>query len=567
MSGKVISGSKSGQRYLTESEEEELVSFILETAKIGFPRTRKEVLSLVQIAVNQKGKNVTVSSGWWEGFKKRHSEISLRTTEQLANNRAAACTLDVLSNYFDLLEQTVLDNDLVSKPNQIFNCDETGMPLNPKFPKGIVAKGIKHPRAVTTGNKTQMTVLACCNAAGYCLPPFVLFDRKCLRPAMCDGEVPGTMYGLSDSGWITSELFDLWFVHHFLPHAPAARPLLLLLDGHSSHYNPSVISKAAEEKVIIFCLPPHSSHETQPLDKGPFGPLKTSWKEVCRKFLADNPGKVVSRFTFSKLFGEAWMHSMTLKNIQAGFKCTGIYPLKRDMIVPLVKDTTTSTLAQRTGLKFIPLYSPVRQQRRSAVPEFTQEEELRFQRRFEEGYDIDSDNRYNSWKEMHQSSNDVNPEANLGSPLSHDITLVNSDMATHSLVPAFNPYMYPSCTPDTFQVVVPVFNCQSQKSICNDYTMLPFLYVPPKQFEHPANLQRSSTLSKVINEERPVPFCKLPVIPPKHSGKVLTSEENLRAIEEKERKKQEELRKRDERKEKRSKIVDIPIHVIAFISH
>ena len=205
---------------------------------------------------------------------------------------------------------------------------------------------------------------------------------------MCDGEVPGTMYGLSDSGWITSELFDLWFVHHFLPHAPAARPLFLLLDGHSSHYNPSVISKAAEEKVIIFCLPPHSSHETQPLDKGPFGPLKTSWKEVCRKFLADNPGKVVSRFTFSKLFGEAWMHSMTLKNIQAGFKCTGIYPLKRDMIVPLVKDTTTSTLAQRTGLKFIPLYSPVRQQRRSTVPEFTQEEELRFQRRFEEGYDM-----------------------------------------------------------------------------------------------------------------------------------------------------------------------------------
>ena len=47
-----MSCSKSGQRYLTESEEEEFVSFILETAKIGFPKTRMEVLSLVQIAVN-----------------------------------------------------------------------------------------------------------------------------------------------------------------------------------------------------------------------------------------------------------------------------------------------------------------------------------------------------------------------------------------------------------------------------------------------------------------------------------------------------------------------------------
>ena len=63
-----------------------------------------------------------------------------------------------------------------------------------------------------------------------------------------------------------------------------------------------------------------------------------------------------------------------------------------------------------------------------------------------------------------------------------------------------------------------------------------FSYVPPKQFEHPANLQWSSTFSKVINEERPVLFCKLPVAPPKHSGKVLTSEENLRDIEKKDRK-------------------------------
>ena len=77
----------------------------------------------------------------------------------------------------------------------------------------------------------------------------MVFDRKALKPELCEGEVSGTMYGLSDSGWINSELFELWFMHHFLPHAPAARPLLLLLDGHSSHYNPAVIRKAAEEKL------------------------------------------------------------------------------------------------------------------------------------------------------------------------------------------------------------------------------------------------------------------------------------------------------------------------------
>ena len=68
------------------------------------------------------------------------------------------------------------------------------------------------------------------------------------------------IYALSESGWITAKIFDDWFHNHFLCYAPPVRPILLMLDGHSSHYNPSIIESAAEEGVIIFCLPPpHNS--------------------------------------------------------------------------------------------------------------------------------------------------------------------------------------------------------------------------------------------------------------------------------------------------------------------
>ena len=103
-----------------------------------------------------------------------------------------------------------------------------GMPLDPTPQKVITTKGNKHGRTITTGNKAQITILACCNASGYVLPPFVTYDRKALKAEMYDGEVSGTMYGLSDSGWITSELFDLWFLHHFCP--------MLLLQGHHSFF-------------------------------------------------------------------------------------------------------------------------------------------------------------------------------------------------------------------------------------------------------------------------------------------------------------------------------------------
>jgi len=46
------------------------------------------------------------------------------------------------------------------------------------------------------------------------------------------------------------------------------------MDGHSSHYSPAAICLAAEQEVILLTLPPNTTHVTQPLDKGCFGPLK-----------------------------------------------------------------------------------------------------------------------------------------------------------------------------------------------------------------------------------------------------------------------------------------------------
>ena len=130
------------------------------------------------------------------------------------------------------------------------------------------------PSYITSGDKAQVTVLGC--ASGYAIPPFVVFDRMTLNPKMHEGEVPGALYGLCHSGWMNKEFFNYWFLHHFLEYSPI-RPLILLLDGHSSHYCPETIKLAAEKRIILFALPPHTTHITQPLDRGCFAPLKVAW--------------------------------------------------------------------------------------------------------------------------------------------------------------------------------------------------------------------------------------------------------------------------------------------------
>ena len=55
----------------------------------------------------------------------------------LSQARGKATDLEVLENYFDLLQTTMTEHDLLDKPCQIFNIDESGFPLAPKPPKGI----------------------------------------------------------------------------------------------------------------------------------------------------------------------------------------------------------------------------------------------------------------------------------------------------------------------------------------------------------------------------------------------------------------------------------------------
>ena len=279
VSGKVVHGVKPGPRpYLTSEEEKELGTYLKQCAKVGYGKTRRDVLALVQTAASDKGvlRSSRVLEGWWRRFMERQSDLSLRQGDTTAHVRMGAMNQETMDHYFTLLHETLTVHNLLDKPAQIYNIDESGVPFNPRPPKIISAKGrkTKKVRYSSSGRKGQITIVACGNAAGQAIPPMVIYDAAKLNPAWTRGEVPGTKYGLSSNGCINTDLFEGWFLEHFLENAVSARPLFLLLDGHSTHYQPQVIRFAMERSCIILCLPPHTTHESQPLDVGVFAPLK-----------------------------------------------------------------------------------------------------------------------------------------------------------------------------------------------------------------------------------------------------------------------------------------------------
>ena len=159
LSGRVVHGTNIGLKpYLNHEEEQELVDFLVKCSKMGHGKTRNEV---VEVALLKKGVllNSRLSQGWWVCFHQRWPQLSLQKGDLFLVIQEQATTYNVFNDYFNLLDETLTNHGLKDKPSQIYNCDESGMPLQHKMPKVITTKGIKKVRQCSSGNKTQITIL------------------------------------------------------------------------------------------------------------------------------------------------------------------------------------------------------------------------------------------------------------------------------------------------------------------------------------------------------------------------------------------------------------------------
>ena len=435
ISGRAEHEKKPGpEPYLNREEEEDLVNFIEEVAEVGYGRTRKQIKAMVEQTAREKQvlRKQKISDGWFRRFLERQPHLCLRKGDCAAAVRMEAMkNKAALDNYFILLKSILDDYNLGTKPGQIYNMDETGIPLDHRSPRVLAKKGQKKVRYCSTGNKSQVTVVGCINAVGQALPPFVVFDAKNLNMQWCVDEVPGTTYGLSDNGWMDMKLFKGWFIKHFLNLVGSARPVLLLMDGHSSHYNLEAVNLAKESDVILFTLVPHTTHEMQPLDTAVYAPLKTNWQDVCHRYLQSHPGTIITKYQFLQLFSEAWLKTMIPSNIINGFKCCGIYPFNPKAVLDhdpccASKRTDSSSQNSTTPMEDCAGYHHASAESSgnvedAAVESFTAEEEVLYNTRYAEGYNV-HDPKYVAWLRINHPDTDFDsfvsliehfPDANL----------------------------------------------------------------------------------------------------------------------------------------------------------
>ena len=147
----------------------------------------------------------------------------------------------------------------------VYNFDETGFMMG-KITTQLVVTGSERrgrPKAVQPGDREWVTVIQGVNAAGWAIPPMVIFAGTYHLSAWYEEELPQDwLLGVSDNGWTTNEHGMDWLRHFNAYTEPRTIGgyRLLILDGHKSHQSPQFQDYCEENKIITLCMPPHSSH-------------------------------------------------------------------------------------------------------------------------------------------------------------------------------------------------------------------------------------------------------------------------------------------------------------------
>ena len=116
LSGRVKHSDKPGpKQYLNSEEETELATFLKTCSSVGYGKTRRDVMGIAQSVAMDKGilRGHRISQGWWHQFLKRRKDLSLRRGDNCAQIRMNAINYDTINQYFDLLEKTLTEHNLL----------------------------------------------------------------------------------------------------------------------------------------------------------------------------------------------------------------------------------------------------------------------------------------------------------------------------------------------------------------------------------------------------------------------------------------------------------------------
>ena len=130
--------------------------------------------------------------------------------------------------------------------------------------------------------------------------------------------------------------FLSWFTKLFLPavsYLTETAAVLLFLDGHHSQISLELIRRAHGSDVLFLSLPTNTTHLLQPLDVGVFGPMKSAWRAILKRYKLETKGQRVGKEDFPGLIAKLWDTSFTPQQCKGDFRGAGLIPFSCEHVL------------------------------------------------------------------------------------------------------------------------------------------------------------------------------------------------------------------------------------------
>lgn len=281
-----------------------------------------------------------VSPHWTRRFLNRHPEYLKRKPKTIAAQRKNAHNLKDMEEYFEkFLKLTELYG---FEPEDTWNMDETTFRIGSGKAQWVITRDARKALVMQDPeNRERITSTESINGGGHTIPAFLTLQAKyTLHKWTIYNDLSDEIsLSISDSGHSNDSLAMAW-LRHFEKHSARGQVgpyRLLIMDGYGSHLTYEFWSFAKEHKIILFRLPPHSTHLTQPLDVGCFQPFKN------HHFQAMNRVVRLGDVEFGKLQFLAEFQAMrdktfTEATIRSAWEKTGLIPFNPEMVLSKIRD-------------------------------------------------------------------------------------------------------------------------------------------------------------------------------------------------------------------------------------
>lgn len=178
-----------------------------------------------------------------------------------------------------------------------------------------------------------MTIVESVNADGsFVIAPVIILTGRQILLRWFDN-ITEECIAVNDTGYMNQQLAYQWIQHfnHQTKGRTTGKYRLLLCDGLSAHITREFIQFCEKNDIILYFLPPHSSHKLQPLDVGVFNVYKHWHSEAveaatmsgCTKFTKDlflQSIRTIRRRTFKP------------STIKLGYRLTGLWPYNPSIV-------------------------------------------------------------------------------------------------------------------------------------------------------------------------------------------------------------------------------------------